>query len=210
LIHEDLEKIIGISKEYENNQVILFIHKVDLIDKESRKSILKDITSDIKKRFDIPIYYTSILPELIYSLYNAFYDLLSSSSKENVYLKKILDNILVDHSKTMFFITNQNDCIIVQSMSKDFNTLLINHSHKLITQLNKTFEDMVNNDKINHLILSSSNEINIIMNNLNYHKFGLKNLICISQKLSANKLIWLTGQIRLNLKNLYYLNKRGT
>ena len=92
-------------------------------------------------------------------------------------------------------------------MSEDFNTVIINYSHKLITQLNKSFEDMVVNDKINHLILSSSNNFNIIMNNLNYHRFGLKNLICLSESLSANKLIWLTGQIRKDLKNIYYLRK---
>jgi hypothetical protein len=181
-----------------------------LIEKESRKTILKDIAKQIKEDFNIPIFYTSILPELIYNLYNAFYDLLSSSSKENFHLKEILDKNLVDDSKTMFFITNQNDSIIVQSMSKDFKTSIINHSHKLIVQLNKTFEDMVINDKINHLILSSSSNLNVIMNDLNYHKYGLKNLICISENLSANKLIWLTGQIRLDLKNLYYLNKKIT
>ena len=94
-------------------------------------------------------------------------------------------------------------------MSKDFNTVIINHSHKLITQLNKTFENMTKNDKIEHLILSSSN-INIIMNSLNYQKFGLKNLICLSETLSANKLILTIGQIRLNLKNIYYLRKRDS
>ena len=73
--------------------------------------------------------------------------------------------------------------------------------------MNKTFENLVKNNKIKQLIISSSN-INIIMNNLNYQKFSLKNLICLSETLSANKLIWTIGQIRLKLKNVYYLNKK--
>jgi hypothetical protein len=123
-----------------------------------------------------------------------------------MYLKEILDITIREFSKTMFFITNLNDSIVVQSMSKDFNTLMINHSHNLITQLNTTFENMVKNDKIEHLILSSS-KLNIIMKCLNYQNIKLKNLICLSERLSANKLIWITGQIQLKLKNIYYLNK---
>ena len=207
-IVDDIQKVRDImtNKSY-SAKVILFIHKIDLIGKESRRKILKEITNEIKRKFDISIYYTSIYPKLIYSLYNAFYELLSGFSKENIYLKKILDDIIGDFSKTMFFITNLNDNIIVQSMSKDFNTVIINHSHRLITQLNKTFENMAMNDKIEHLILSSSN-FNIIMNSLNYKKFSLKNLICLSETLSANKLIWIIGQIRLKLKNVYYLKKK--
>ncbi len=208
LIMDDIQKVLAIIKEKSYTaKLIVFFHKIDLIEIESRREILEEITNIIKKKFDVPIYYTSIYPNLIYSLYNAFYELLSSFSKETGYLKNILDNSIRDFSKTMFFITNLNDSIIVQSMSKDFNTVMINHSHKLITQLNKTFENMVNNDRIEHLILSSFN-FNIIMNSLNYQKFGLKNLICLSETLSANKLIWTIGQIRLKLKNAYYLNKK--
>ena len=208
LIMHDIQEISEIIKNNSYDaRLILFFHKIDLIEKESRQNTLKEITHLIKAKVDISIYYTSIYPNLIYSLYNAFYELLSSFSKENDYLKNILDSMIKEFSKTMFFITNINDNIIVQSMSNDFNTIIINHSHKLITQLNKTFENMVKNDQIEHLILSSLN-INIIMNSLNYQKFGLKNLICFSETLSANKLIWIIGQIRLKLKKIYYLNKK--
>lgn len=210
LIIDDIQQVLAILKDKSyKTKLILFFHKIDLIEKESRENVLVSITNDLRKKFDIVIYYTSIYPNLIYSLYNAIYELLSNFSKENIYLKDVLDTKIGEFSKTMFFITNLNDSIIVQSMSKDFNTVIINHSHKLITQVNKTFENMTKNDKIEHLILSSSN-IKIIMNSLNYQKFGLKNLICLSETLSANKLIWTIGQIRLNLKNIYYLNKRNS
>ncbi len=210
LIIDDIKQVLDIIKDKSYSaKLILFFHKIDLIEKESRREFLEEITNILKQKFDVSIYYTSIYPNLIYSLYNGFYELLSSFSKENIYLKEILDSMIRDFSKTMFFITNLNDSIVVQSMSKDFNTVIINHSHKLITQLNKTFENMAKNDRIEHLILSSSN-FNIIMNNLNYQKFYLKNLICFSETLSANKLIWTIGQIRSKLKNIYYLNKRFT
>ncbi|MFX1600631.1 MAG: ADP-ribosylation factor-like protein [Promethearchaeota archaeon] len=208
LIMNDIQQVLSILKENSYDaKLILFFHKIDLIEKISRKKILMDISNKIKEKYKVSIYYTSIYPNLIYGLYNAFYELLSSFSKENIYLKAILDNMIREFSKTMFFITNLNDSIIAQSMSKDFNTLIINHSHKLITQLNKTFENMSTKDNIEHLILSSSN-INIIMNNLNYQKFGLKNIICLSEVLSANKLIWIIGQIRLKLKNVYYIKNK--
>ena len=209
LIMEDLQAIENIvKKEISDIKIIVFIHKVDLIEKESRKKALQEITKTIKSKFEIPIYYTSIYPNLIYGLYNAFYELLSGFSKENRILKKILDIMVKEYSKTMFFITNLSDNIVVQSMSHDFKTDIINHSHKLITQLNKTFENMVKDDKIEHLILSSL-KINIIMNSVNYQKFELKNVICFSETLSANKLIWIIGQIRMKLKEIYYLKKIG-
>ena len=91
-------------------------------------------------------------------------------------------------------------------MSNDFDTKLINHSHNLIAQINQTFEDM-SKPRINHLIISSTDNLNIIMNNLNLMKFGIKNLIGISETLSANKLIWLMGQIRTSLNRYLYFNK---
>jgi len=210
-IIEDIERISKIIKDKSYSiKLVLFMHKVDLIGEETRRKKLKEITNSIKTMFNLQIYCTSIYQNLIYTLYNAFYEILSEFSKENVLIKEILDICLIDLSKTMFFLTNQNDSIIVQTMSKDFNTRIINHSHKLVTQLNKTFDDMALNSKIEHLILSSSNSFNLIMNNLNYQKFDLKNLICLSESLSSNKLIWLIGQVRLKLKDLYFFDKRIT
>ena len=78
----------------------------------------------------------------------------------------------------MCFITDQYDSIIVQTMSNDFNTDLINQSHVLIAQLNQTFEDMTEN-QIERVIISSTNNLNIIIENLNLKKFDIKNLIII-------------------------------
>ncbi|MHA1191158.1 MAG: ADP-ribosylation factor-like protein [Promethearchaeota archaeon] len=187
-------------------KLIIFIHKIDLINNENRKETLRDMTNVLKENFPFSIYYTSIHPEFIFSTYNAFYEILASYSKETFHLKKILDDFIKESSKSMFFITNQNNSIISQSTSKDFNFNNINHSHKLIAQITQTFEDLSNNSKIEHLILSGQNNLNLILNNLNLSQFEIKNLICISESLSANKLIWMVGQIRLKIKNLFYFN----
>ena len=187
-------------------RVILFMHKIDLMVNTNREESLAEITSTLKKNWDFPIFFTSIHPEFIYSVYNAFYEILASHSIETNNIKTILDDSLADSSKTMFFVTNQNKGIISQTTSKDFNFSSINHIHKLIAQVTQTFEDMSNNDNIEHLIISGKADLNIIMKNLDTFHYKIKNLICISETLSANKLIWITGQINAKIKKNYYNN----
>jgi len=206
-IINEIQKILNIIKEKSyKSRLIVFFHKIDLIDNDIKEEEINKIRNIVQNQLNLQIYFTSIYPGLIYSLYNAFCEILSSFSEETVSLKNILDEKIEDLSKIMCFVTDQNNSIIVQTMSNDFNTTLINHSHKLIVQLNQTFEDMSEN-QIDHLIISSANDLNIIMNNLNLKKFNIKNLICISEILSANKLIFLVGQIRTELNRYLYFNK---
>lgn len=195
-----------IKKNSYSSKFFLFLHKIDLINEETRESEILKLEKSIKEKIDSPIFFTSIYPNLIYSLYNAFYKILSGFSDETIKLKRILDEKIKEIAKIMCFITDQNNSIMVQTMSNDFDTKLINHSHNLIAQINQTFEDM-SKPRINHLIISSTDNLNIIMNNLNLMKFGIKNLIGISETLSANKLIWLMGQIRTSLNRYLYFNK---
>ncbi|MHA1293613.1 MAG: hypothetical protein ACTSQJ_13220 [Promethearchaeota archaeon] len=205
---KEIQNIIK-SKSF-NAEIILFLHKIDLINPKNRDEYIENIGSQIKEKLNLKIYFTSIYPNLIYNTYNAFYEILSSFSDDTIYLKSILDAKISQFQKTMGFITNQNDSIIVQSMSNDFNTKIINHCHKLVAQVNQTFEEMVKNDNIDYLIISSSKKLSIIMNNLGLQKYNLKNLIIISENLykpSANKLITLIGEIRVKLNNYFYIDK---
>jgi len=201
-ILEDI-KIISLIKEKLkiNARVITFFHKIDLIEVKTRESQIKDI----KKIFDIPIYFTSVKYELLYRLYEAFYDILSNFSEETSRIKNILDEKLTVFPKSMFFITNANNNIVVQTSSKDFNLSHINYIHYLIAMLNLTLEKMRANDKIDHLILQTQNNYNIIMKHLELLDYNLKSIICISETLSSNKLIWLVGEIALQLNSFYHL-----
>jgi len=205
-VFEDIKKIQAIINEYGGiNKLILIMHKIDLININKRQEIINDVESKIKQEFDLPIFFTSILPDLIYNLYNSFYEILSNYSDETYNLKKILDESLKEIEKTMFYITNNNDSIIVQTMTKDFNTQIINYTHKLIAQLNQNFEEMSKNDNIEYLILSSSDQLNIIMNNLNLEKYNLKNLIGVSSALGSNKLTFKVGEIGSKIRKYYFL-----
>ena len=206
-VFEDIKKIQAIINEYGGiNKLILIMHKIDLININKRQEIINDVESKIKQEFDLPIFFTSILPDLIYNLYNSFYEILSIYSDETYNLKKILDESLKEIEKTMFYITNNNDSIIVQTMTKDFNTQIINYTHKLIAQLNQNFEEMSKNDNIEYLILSSSDQLNIIMNNLKLEKYNLKNLIGVSSSLGSNKLIFKVGEIDFKIRQYYFLS----
>ncbi|MHA1805306.1 MAG: hypothetical protein ACTSU4_12390 [Promethearchaeota archaeon] len=184
-------------------KLILFFHKIDLINKESREQELKSIYKEIKSLFKIKIYFTSIYPYLIYLLYNSFYEILSSFSIQTASLKDSIDNIIEDFPKVMCFITNQFNNIVIQTMTPDFPLSLINHSHKLIIQLNQTFKEMTDNDEISHLIISGKKNLNIIMYDLNISKYDLKNLICVSDALNANELLDLAGKIQLTINAIY-------
>ena len=54
---------------------------------------------------------------------------------------------------------------------------------------------MNENDKVKNLILQTINNLNINMNYLDLIEFDLKNLICVSETLTSNKLIWKAGEI---------------
>lgn len=203
-ITDEIKEIQDIAKRKTSEaKLIVFFHKIDLINQELRETQTNQIEMKIHKSVNIPIYFTSIYPNLIYNTYFAFYEILSSFSEENFALKMILDNALEEKKQIMCFLTNRNNTIIAQSMSKDFNTKLINYSHKLIGQLNLTFEDMAINDNIEHLILSSSRDLNIVMVSLLSLNSKLKNLLLISEKVPSNKLILLVGIIKNDLKRFY-------
>ena len=208
-IVNEVKKIQEIlAKNKHTTNLLLFFHKIDLLGKGVDSREMDKIEVLLKKQFNLPIYFTSIHPDFIYSLYNAFYDILSSSSEETTKLKEILESEIKNHPKSMLFLTNKFNSIVVQTMSPDFNTVIINHTHKLIAQLNQTFEDMTRTGNIDHLILSSSDNLNIIMNNTKLAKFGLKYLICISETINVKKLIWIVAQIATKFKNYYYINKK--
>jgi len=206
-IIDEIRTILSIIKKKSyNTKLILFLHKTDLISKESIYDKIMEIRGIIKDNLGLPVYFTSIYPYLIYRLYNAFYEILSDFSEETTVLKTILDKNIEDIPKLMCFITDQYDSIIVQTMANDFNTDLINQSHVLIAQLNQTFEDMTEN-QIEHVIISSTNNLNIIMKNLKLKKFDIKNLIIISETERVNKLILLTGKIGTRMNQYLYYNK---
>jgi len=205
LILEDIKKIKKILIKYNSNiKLFLFLHKIDLINITSRTDTISKIQSLIKERFNLPVFFTSLFPELIYSTYNAFYEILASLSELTSKLKAILDEELGESSKTLLFITNNNHNIIAQTMSNDFEINFINYIHKMSAQLTITFEDMSNNNNIDTLILTSSKDLTIIMRNLNLAAHDINNIICASEKIKMTDLTIMTHKIKLKCMSLVY------
>ncbi len=198
---QDIKKIIDENKY--NSQLVIYFHKIDLIDKSTREQDLQKISDTINKKVKTKVYFTSIYTELIYTTYNAFYEILSSFSEVTRELKTKIDTIIKDLSKSLFFITNTNHSIVIQSMTKDFNVALINHVQKLTGQLSLTFEEMCLNDNIEHLMLSSTKKLTIVMKFLNLTKKNLLNLICVSEAYALEYLIVYASQIKLAVSNYY-------
>ncbi len=192
-----------------NAKFILFVHKIDLIPIEKRDSELSKIKEEITKRLGskATIYFTSITPDLIYQLYNAFYEILSGFSEKRSIIKDIIDQKMKDASKTMVFITNSKNSIVAQSMTHDFNTNLINDSHNLMAQVDQTLNIMKKNDKIDHVLISTLKNLNIILKYLDLLSHDLKNVVCVSETIDANKIIWMIGDFSRDLNRKFKYNR---
>jgi len=203
------------TKSY-NMKLILFCHKIDLIKKQKYGSKasqqimdkyfqlqISGIRHKIEENFNLPIYFTSLYPKLIYNLYAAFCDILGKLSRQSLNIKSLIEGTIINFSKTMGFITNTKNNIVAQVISEDFNIELLNYAHNLTAQLNQTFLDMVENDNINYFLLSSYKGLTIIMKHLNLKELNIMNLICISETLTNDEIVDLAMQSGIHIENIY-------
>ena len=95
-----------IEKKSYNTQLILFCHKTDLIKKQkygtkaSQQIIdkyfqlqISRIRNKIEETLNLPLYFTSLYPKLIYSLYTAFCDILGKLSRQSLNIKNYVTKI---------------------------------------------------------------------------------------------------------------------
>ncbi len=141
-IIDNVVSIYNINKKLEiNAKIILFLHKVDLlIDKKI------GIKLDIIKRFvskqlnlpeELPLYFTSLHPNLIYTVFNALSDIFSNFSEDSSNLKQIITKLIKGLSKTICFVSNQEGNLIIQVPTNDFDTIILYHLYKKIDFLTK-------------------------------------------------------------------------
>ena len=203
----DVKKIYSINKE--NNygaKIFLYFHKIDLIGQDLIETInlLKtQITDQLEIPEELRIYFTSLHPNLIYTIYNALSDTLSSFSPDISNLKDIINKNITDLSRTICFVTNQNNNIIIQAMTKDFDTSLIYHLYDKIIQLSQSTEVLLPNKNRFNLIESKSKILGVMINNIKEFHHHFKNLIILSENLSNDNLIKIFNKIKLDLSNHY-------
>ena len=146
-IINDIRRIYEINKEHNfNAQVILFLHKIDLILAQKIGFKLSIVKKQLNKLLDLPeeldLYYTSLHPNLIYTIYNALSETIGSFSEEISKFKPIIRKIIENLPKTICLVSNQSDNIIIQEMSNDFDTNTVYNLAEKIYETISTKEDI--------------------------------------------------------------------
>jgi len=191
-ITEEIEKIYDILKKNEDkSNLYLFFHKIDLINQKLKGNyeILKNqmhSISELSQNFII--FFTSIQPRLIFSIYLAFSDILSFFSPEAIRLKKVIDLIINDIPKTICFITNQDNHTIIQSMTPDFDTDLIFSLHQTIAQIDHSAKELSDIYNEFHFIDSGTTILSMLIENIEFINPNFKNIFCLSETHQRDKL----------------------
>ena len=212
-IVNEINKVVKILKlkNIENNLILIF-HKIDLI-KQKANVNYQLMKNGIKERLNlpknIPLYFTSITPELDFTLYNAFSEILSSLSRDASNLKLIIDDKIRSLPESICFVTNHEDFIIVQSMTHDFNTDLIYKLYILVSYYIKSVTVNNDYDKVIHSIDSTNRKLCLIVGNLENISPDLKRLVLISEDKNKNNLFKLREKMKLEIVNYYNLADVG-
>lgn len=141
-IIDDIKAIYHINEDSKYGaKIFLFFHKIDLIYQVNAKklNILKNkITDQLALPIELNIYFTSLHPHLIHRTYNAFFDIISNFSAETSNLKDIVHGIISGLTKAICFITNQEDHIINQVRTEDFEINFIHLFHEKVLFLSQS------------------------------------------------------------------------
>lgn len=207
VIMEEIRKVFRILKtDYITAQFLLFFHKVDLLGQKLsiENQVLKaQIQNKLNLPEDLKIYFTSLHPNLIFNLINAFSEILSNLSTETSKLKNILDIAINQLPKTICFVINQNNNIIVQSKTNDFDSMLINDLQKRIAKVDQSsgnFNEIYNKYQF---IDSGPKILRMLTINIEHLNPNFKQLICISEILDMLRLKKFIDKLNMELKKKY-------
>ncbi len=193
----------------ENNLVILF-HKIDLINQKVSDNFHL-MKRGIKSRFtlpiEIPFYFTSIYPEIDYTIFNAFSEILSNLSQDSKNLKIIIDENIKNFTNLICFITNSKNYIIVQSMTNDFNTELIYKIYFVISYYIRTIDGNYDIKRNIQSISSGVEILKLIVGDLEIINPELKKLIIFSENNKTDEISNLKEKIKLKIENYYKIRR---
>jgi len=206
-IIEDIHKIYNLTTgKYFQADFILIMHKVDLIQVKiySRfQKLKKQMIELINLKDQLPIYFTSISPDLISNTYTVCFEIFSKFSKESNELKNILDNELKNTSKKMCIITDIKNHIIIQSKTPDFPVKYINKLYQLLEPIDRKAEEItIIYDKV-FFIDEYSSILAILISDIHFLNKNKKNLICISDFQKQSELFELRDKIKKELVKFY-------
>ncbi len=186
---EDIRCIYEIKKKHEfEANIILFLHKIDLIIAKKIGLKLEIIRKQINKFLNLPeklpFYFTSLHPNLIYTIYNAVSNIIGDFSEEISALKRLIKNSIKDLSKTICLFSNQDDNLIFQEFSNDFDTNLLHNLYERIYKLTK----LNLNSLPPNLITLDSKILHLVIEDISGFYSDIKNIIILSETLEKNEL----------------------
>jgi len=198
---KEVHKIIRrINKEA---KLMVIYHKIDLIPKVIRNNV-KILTYQIQSIINLPIkdslHFTSIDEDYIYSIHNAFSEILSRFSEKTFSLKKTLDASVRDFSNAICYITDYNNSIIVQSKSNDFDINLIYESYRIFYHSTQNKKEINYNDGKTHLINIDDKILRMLMVPLDAPNLNLKSLVVATESFEEGVLYKLMKKVLENLK----------
>jgi len=202
-ISEEINEVNQIMRKVNKEaQLVLIFHKIDLIPKIIRnntKILLHQIQDIVNLPIKYSMYFTSIDQECIYSVHNAFSEIISRFSKKNFSLKKSLDTTITNFSECISYITDYNNSIIVQSKSDDFNISLIYESYRIFYYLSHENNDSIYNDGKQHLLNVDDKILRMLIVPLDAPNLNLKSLVVGTESFEDGLLYKLAKQILSNL-----------
>ncbi|MFX1239328.1 MAG: GTPase [Promethearchaeota archaeon] len=189
---EEIRKIeLLIQKKYIRAELILILHKIDLIHSQQKLnlfSIKNDILELIEINDTIQLYFTSIYPELISETFNVFFDIFSRFSEDTKNLKKILDAHSQKLSKTMYMVTDDKNHLIAQSKSADFKIQYIRKLQKLLKPIDdKTNEISTLYERL-FFIDEETKIFSVLISKIHSSNQAFRNLISITEIQNSNYL----------------------
>lgn len=200
-IIDDVRKIYEINKKHDfGAKIILFLHKIDLIIKKKIGTLLSFIRRQIIKQLnlpeEIPVYFTSLHPNLIYTTYNAISNTISDFSENTSALKESIKNLLKNSSKTSCFVTNRDDYLVIQEISNDFDANILYY----------LYEEVYNISKSPEIISTKSNVVSLgpklfnrVIESINNHNSNFKYIVIFSETLEKEDMIKILDDLKKDL-----------
>ena len=186
------------------SKLVIFLNKIDLVAGDQRDDFLEPIKTELEEKYDCMVFFTSIVPELIYQTYHTFSEILSYFSLVAKNLKSFLDKDFGDFTKSAAFISNFNKTIIAQTISPDFNLPLINPANEIIAQLIYSFENLQEEDTIDFVSLASKNGLRIFLKHLDFAEFDVADLIIVTSTISGETFSTLAREFKETMFDHFY------
>ncbi len=204
-ILDDVKKLYEIKKKNEfEAKIILFLHKIDLLITKKIGSMLalirRQITNQLNLPEELPIYFTSLHPNLIYTTYNAISDTISNFSRDTSNLKKIVKNGIGGLSKTSCFVSNQDHNLIIQEMSNDFDTSILYYLYEKLYHLSKSNEFKTTKTSI---ISPGAKILNMVIEDINKYHSNFKYVILLSETIEQDDMIKILDELKKELDQYY-------